>query len=182
VRSKAEAGKIAAKRRDGRWIIDGSRLPLSAEGKRAMQSRAQRMRNDLDVALPSLTARGASERTRSVVDLDAFRLLAQVVHQANELPLDVRALLEGALCDLGEAVLLFHTPQKAGPAERARRGDVHAGLGGFRRSVASLVAVQMFGLHQVRGGLCHAQTPNPPDPAAEDSCAALPQVAEDGGS
>lgn len=126
VRGWAESGRIPAKKRSGRWVIDGARLDLGEPQRRALQQRAQRIRDDVDAALPVSLARTTSDRSRSVVDLDAFRLLTDVVRQVPADRGEVQALLDSALCDLAEAVHVFHLSQKRAPADRARRSVARA--------------------------------------------------------
>jgi len=123
VRGQIARGEIPAVKRDGRWLVDRGRLPLTESQRRTLQVKADSVREAVEQALPSRMARTAGQRARSLVDLDAFRLGAELLFEIRKdapgpqpaLRLESAALLEEALLSLAEAV-----QAGSGPASRAR--------------------------------------------------------------
>lgn len=127
VRSQVARGELPGVKRDGRWRIERRDLPLTEPQRRGLQSRAEGLRQTLEAALPSRLARTLGRRSRSIADLDAFRLGAGVlgeVRGAQGLTEPSRARvagrLERALLALAEAVEQFDREAKLAAVGRAR--------------------------------------------------------------
>ena len=149
VRGQIAHGEIPAVKRDGRWVVDRGRLPLTDAQRRTLQTKADSVREAVEAALPSRMARTVAQRAKSMVDLDAFRLGAELLFEIRRdepglpgaLRLEAASLLEEALLALAEAVQLFDRASKLAAITRARAG--------LARTTATLL---------LRGGL------PPPDP------------------
>ena len=96
VRSQLARGELAGRKRAGRWHVDRRHLPLSAAQHQALQKKAEHVREAVDSTLPSRLAHDRCDRSRSVLDLDAFRIGAQVLRELRKdseaLPDDERPL------------------------------------------------------------------------------------------
>ena len=73
VRAQASRGDLPGVKRNGRWRIERRNLPLTEDQRRALQAKADTIRDTVEAALPSRMARSAGQRTRSIADLEAFR-------------------------------------------------------------------------------------------------------------
>ena len=127
VRAQLARGELPGKKLGGQWRVERRDLPLTEAQRRAIQAKADEVRATVEDALPSKQARHAGERTRSVIDLDAFRIGAEVLkplRKTETLDEGIReraiAALEGALIALTESSLLFDPPAKKRALERCR--------------------------------------------------------------
>ena len=78
VRGQLARGELPGVKRHGRWYVDRRHLPLTESQRRTLQAKAGRIRQAVEEALPSRMARTSGDRSRSLVDLDAFRLGAEL--------------------------------------------------------------------------------------------------------
>lgn len=129
VRAQLARGDLPGKKRNGQWVIERRHLPLTEVQHRVLQEKAQAVRDAVEAALPSRTARHAGERERSILDLDAFRIGAEVLRSlraASEqaLPAKARdraaAAVESSLLALAEAMLQFERDLKLAAVRRCR--------------------------------------------------------------
>lgn len=129
VRAQLARGDLPGKKRNGQWVIDRRQLPLTEAQHQVLQEKAQAVRDAVETALPSRTARHAGERGHSVFDLDAFRIGAEVLRSLraageDALPASAReraaAAIESALLALSEAVLQFERELKLAAVRRSR--------------------------------------------------------------
>jgi len=129
VRAQLARGELPGKKRNGRWRVDRRNLPLTEAQHRVLQEKAQAVRDAVEAALPSRTARRAGDRGRSVYDLDAFRAGAEVLRSLraagdDDLPEATRrraeAAIEAALLALSEAVVQFERDLKLAAIRRSR--------------------------------------------------------------
>ncbi len=129
VRAQLARGELPGVKRDGRWWIERHQLPLTESQRRALQAKADDVRTAVENALPSRTARRSGDRSRSVADLDAFRLGADVLallRAAEPGQLDEASRqracesLERSLLALAEAALHFDRQAKRGAIDRCR--------------------------------------------------------------
>lgn len=70
VRDRAARGDLPATKRGGRWVFRSEHLPLDASQQRAVQARAQELRDALDQALPGRAATSSDDKSRTLLDLD----------------------------------------------------------------------------------------------------------------
>ncbi len=135
VRAQVARGELPGTKRDGRWYVDGRKLPLTEAQRRALQQKADAVRQMVDEALPSRMAATLGHRGRSIADLDGFRLGAEVlaaIRADTSAVLDaavreqVGDSLEQALLALAEAVQQFDRELKVAAAARARAGLARA--------------------------------------------------------
>jgi hypothetical protein len=128
VRAQLARGDLRGAKIGGQWRVERRHLPLTEAQREALQRKADGVRAVVEDALPSRRARRGGERTRSVSDLDAFRVGAEVLgelrRETAELDQDTRqraqAALEGALVALTESALHFDPPAKKRALERCR--------------------------------------------------------------
>ena len=128
VRAQLARGEIAGRKRGGHWRIDRRHLPLTADQHRALQKRAERVRGAVEAALPSRSATHRADRSRSLVDLEAFRLGAAVLHDLRQHPqalpeaehARIASVLERSLLDLAESSLQFDRDAKRQALHRCR--------------------------------------------------------------
>lgn len=129
VRAQLARGDLPGVKRDGRWWIERKNLPLTESQRQALQAKADDVRATVEKALPSRTARRSGDRSRSVADLDAFQLGAEVLallRAAEPAQLDeatrLRACesLEKSLLALAEAALHFERRAKREALDRCR--------------------------------------------------------------
>lgn len=138
VRGQLARGDLPGTKRNGRWVVRRQDLPLTEAQRRRLQAKANRIRRTVDEALPSRSAKTPGDRSRSLADLDAFRLgvelLAEI--QANGDLLDeeprgrISTALEQSLLALAEAAFQFDREVKLEAVNRAR--------GALARSAGSL--------------------------------------------
>jgi len=123
VRARIARGELPAAKQGGRWQIDREHLPLTEPQRRALQAKADAVREAVEVVLPSRAALRRGDRRRSVLDLDPFRrgvvLLAELRTDSGA-PETATALIEDALLCLAEAHHLYAPPQKLDALRRAR--------------------------------------------------------------
>ncbi len=140
VRAQVARGELPGKKRRGEWRIERRNLPLTDAQRTALQDKAERVRHVIDEALPSRLAQSSGQKSRSIADLDSFRLgvevLAELRSARNDVVPkavrdDVAALIYEALLALAEAVQLFDRERKLEALNRARAG--------LARSAASLL-------------------------------------------
>jgi len=79
VRGHLAQGRLPGVKRNGRWLVERRDLPLTDAQRRTLQAKAERVRRAVDDALPSRLARTHGDRARSLADLDAFRLGAELL-------------------------------------------------------------------------------------------------------
>lgn len=131
VRARLVRGDLPGRKRGGEWRIERRQLPLTEAQRRALQGKADRIREVVEDALPSRMARRSGQRLRSIADLDAFRRGAEVL---SELRLATPETLAGgardeaaregreALLAFAEGVQLFDRQLKLQALNRARAG------------------------------------------------------------
>ena len=129
IRSQVARGELPGVKRNGKWLIDRRNLPLNESQRRILQAKADRIRNAVDDVLPSRAARVPGQRPRSLADLDAFRLGAQVLLNIRDSEHAALAdaereriadYLEQSLLAIAEAVQQFDRELKLAAVNRAR--------------------------------------------------------------
>lgn len=129
VRAQLARGDLPGTKRNGRWRLERRHLPLTESQHRALQSKAETIRQAVEEVLPSRLAATPGSRSRSVVDLAAFRRGAEILAAVraaggDEAPppalLRVARLLEEALLALAEAVQHFDRDLKLAALNRCR--------------------------------------------------------------
>ncbi|MCB9765616.1 MAG: helix-turn-helix domain-containing protein [Alphaproteobacteria bacterium] len=124
LRGQLARGDVPGRKKGGRWLIPSDTLPLTEPQRRALQAKADEVRELVEDALPSRTARRRKEGLRSVVDLEAFRVGRPVLRalQAADRPALVPAAaeLERCLVILAEGCHLFHREPKLAALNEAR--------------------------------------------------------------
>jgi hypothetical protein len=131
VRGQLARGELPGIKQDGRWVLRREDLPLTDSQRRALQAKAGRVRRAVENALPSRMARRQGDRSRSLADLDAFRLgaelLAEVRAHGNAVDGGRRAqvaeMLESGLLAVAEAAYQYDRDLKLAALNRAR-GDL----------------------------------------------------------
>lgn len=116
VRGQLTRGALAGRKVGSQWRIDRATLPLT-EGQRA---RIAEVRAVVDAALPATGATSRGERSRSVADLDAFRLGAALLPDAHDADPALGEELDEALVPLGRAVHTFLRADKLAALADAR--------------------------------------------------------------
>ncbi|MEM9291022.1 MAG: helix-turn-helix domain-containing protein [Acidobacteriota bacterium] len=134
VRAQLARGELPGVKRNGRWRIQRRHLPLTEAQRQALQAKADDVRATVENALPPREARRAGDRTRSIADLDAFRLGAEVLTSLRaagpeDLSTELRErtcrTLEGSLLSLAEASLHFDRRAKQEALGRCRSQLAH---------------------------------------------------------
>jgi len=136
VRAQLARGDLAGRKRQGRWRVDRRHLPLTEAQHQALQRKADDVRQAVEAALPSRLSRDGGDRSRSVLDLDAFRIGAEVLGEvrkdgsglAEERQARIAAALEQGLLALTEATLHFDRGRKQEALHRCR-GHLAEALG-----------------------------------------------------
>ena len=130
IRARIRAGTLAAVKRGGRWLVPRRAIPLNDAEQRALQHRAELMREAVERALPSRATDRLETRHRSLEDVEAFRALRETHRAASAAgaPPAVVDALRGACGALSRGHHLF------APREKALHLDA------ARCTVASLVA------------------------------------------
>lgn len=151
VRARMARGELPAVKKNGRWRIDRRRLPLTEDQHRGLQAKAEEMRQALDAVLPPRLTATSGQRSRSLADLDAFRLGA-----------DLLAAIRAASPETFPAVEVTRLKRRLemallGLAEAVAHYDRQLKLDALNRSRASFA--QALGLLLARAGV------SPPDPA-----------------
>ena len=129
VRAQLARGELPGVKCDGHWRVQRRHLPLTEAQRQALQAKADDVRATVEKALPSREARRAGERSRSIADLDAFRLGAKVLAalraaEPAQLAEDTRwracEALEASLLALAEASVHFEQRAKREALDRCR--------------------------------------------------------------
>jgi excisionase family DNA binding protein len=129
VRAQVARGDIPATKRGGQWVVQRRSLPLTDAQRTALQAKADSIRHAVDEALPSRMARAHADRRRSVADLDAFRLGADLLRRVRtegtstlepRLERLICAELEAGLLALAVAVHLYEPAAKLAQLHRVR--------------------------------------------------------------
>lgn len=135
VRAQVARGELPGVKKNGQWKIERRHLPLTEAQHHALQQKAQAIRDTVETALPSRVAAHAADRTKSLLDLDAFRAGVSVLRHlraSSESTLSddtrrrVGERIEGALLVLSEAVLQFDRQVKLEALHRSRARVAHA--------------------------------------------------------
>jgi len=130
VRARIARGELPAVRRGNTWRIRRADLPLTEAQRRALQARADEVRQAVDEALPSRLARRPGDRRRSLADDRAFREAAALFRSVREqdapdVPATSRAAavsaLRDALLELANATYQFDPGLKLEALSAARR-------------------------------------------------------------
>lgn len=126
LRGQLARGDIPGKKKGNRWVVPSDSLPLTEPQRRALQAKADEVRELVEQALPSRVARTRGKGGLSVADLDAFRHTLPVYVAVRARP-DLAACadeLEQALLELAEGCHHFHPEPKtqAFVAARAHLG------------------------------------------------------------
>ncbi len=135
VRGQLARGELPGVKENGRWVVDRNALPLTEAQRRDLQAKAGRVRRAVEDALPSRLARRHGDRWRSVADLDAFRLGAELLAEvrADGEALDdtrraeVAETLESGLLAVAEAAYQYDREIKLEALNRARAELSRAG-------------------------------------------------------
>lgn len=131
VRAQVARGELPGAKRGGVWRIPRHSVPLTEAQRRALQARADEIRDVVDGVLPSRLATTRERRSRSVADLAAFQLGAALLREIEgakpeALPdakrVAIADLMQGALLDLAEGVLQYERDLKLAAINRARAG------------------------------------------------------------
>ena len=137
VRSRLRRGELKGSKVGGRWLVARDALPLSAEARQALQTRADDIRELVEDSLPPALSPTRGDRRRTLADLTAFRAGAAVLRAVRKQAADSGTSpadsgtspadsgtslaaadhLEAALVTLGRAWPIFH------PASRLRLLD-----------------------------------------------------------
>ena len=128
VRGQLARGELPGTKKNGRWVIRREDLPLTEAQRRGLQRKADRIRKTVEGVLPSRLARRPGDRSRSLVDLDVFRLGAELLNEIRksgdvlDRPLRerVEASLEEALLDSAEASFQYDRRLKLAALNQAR--------------------------------------------------------------
>jgi len=124
VRDWLVRGRIAGRKRDGRWVVERRDLPMTDEQRAVLQSRAERIRESVERALPSRAAARRGDRRRSIADLDTFRAALAMLRELRAAGPDgarpARRVRAG-LVALAEGVHAFDAGSKLRALRRARR-------------------------------------------------------------
>jgi excisionase family DNA binding protein len=140
VRDQLVRGDLPGRKRGGRWTIAREALPLTEAQRRALQARADQIREVVEEALPSRTAARPGQRRLSVADAQPFgrgaELLASLRDDASavlgeRVTRRVAALVERALLCLAESVHQYDSRIKLAALNEAR--------GALARAVALLL-------------------------------------------
>ncbi|MCA8957320.1 MAG: helix-turn-helix domain-containing protein [Planctomycetes bacterium] len=126
VRAWIARGQLPAHKRGNTWWIRSEDLPLTHHQRTGIQARADQVRQIVDDALPSRAARTRDRRSRSVVDLHAFRAGQELLRELAALePTETRTqtarAIRAALLDLGAGTYEFDRATRAASFRRARR-------------------------------------------------------------
>jgi len=121
LRAKLARGELHGRKENGRWLIERRDLPLTESQRRSLQSKARRIRRAVEDALPSRLAQKHGDRSRTLTDLDAFRLGAELFAevQAHHSVLDdessgrVHEMLESGLLAIAEAAYQYDRAEGA---------------------------------------------------------------------
>ena len=131
VRAQLARGELAGVKQGGRWKIPRRNLPMTEAQREALQTKADSLRQAMEDVLPSRLATTHGQRSRSLIDLDAFRRGAELLNDIRSRagaalsPEDqqrVSMRLEEALLALAEAVQQFDRDVKRAALHRARAG------------------------------------------------------------
>lgn len=127
VRAQLARGDLPGVKRQGQWRLQRRHLPLTEDQRRALQARAEGIRQLVEEALPGRTATTSGDRRRSLADLDAFRKVLDLRQKIAadtllEPPIRDRFLkrLLAALLALGEAFHQFDRRIKLEAVNRCR--------------------------------------------------------------
>jgi excisionase family DNA binding protein len=100
VRAQVARGELPGIKKNGQWRIRRRHLPLTEAQHLALQEKAQNVRDAVESVLPSRIARHSSDRTKSIIDLEAFRSGASVLRSLRsfdgEAPLNVSCVARSA--------------------------------------------------------------------------------------
>jgi excisionase family DNA binding protein len=99
LRAQLARGEIPGVKKGGRWTLDRRDLPLTESQRRALQGKADSLREAVEDALPSRVADRAGKRAKSLADLEVFRLVATLLGE-------VRAAEVGTLQEIHPQPLL----------------------------------------------------------------------------
>lgn len=135
VRGQLARGELPGVKRDGRWVVNRDDLPLTESQRRSLQAKAGRVRRAVEDALPSRLARARGDRSRSLADLDVFRLGAELL---SEVRADGDSLgeprrnqvvekLESGLLAVAEAAYQYDRELKLAALNQARADLAQAG-------------------------------------------------------
>lgn len=135
VRGQLARGELPGEKRNGCWVVKREKLPLTEEQRRGLQAKAGRVRKAVESALPPRLARSRGDRWRSLADLDAFRLAAELLAEVRsdtevlaEAPRQrIALLLESGLMEVAEAAYQYDRELKLTALNRARAELAHAG-------------------------------------------------------
>lgn len=129
VRAQLARGELPGVKRDGRWRVHKRHLPLTESQQRALDAKADTVRVTVEDALTSRRGPRSGERSRSIADLDAFRLGAEVLaklrstepeHSSSAARQEACESLEASLLALAEASLHFEQRAKRAALDRCR--------------------------------------------------------------
>jgi hypothetical protein len=79
VRAWIASGRLAARKTERGWFVRSEELPLTEAQREQVQRRSENVRSAVDAALPSRAAMSRDRRSRSLLDLDVYRLLLEQV-------------------------------------------------------------------------------------------------------
>lgn len=112
VRARLAKGELPGRKQDGQWVIPRAALPLTESQHRALQARADEIRETVDAALPPRVSARRDRARRSLVDLDVFRAVHAAVarlERPDHASLPRHAELVSALEQAGAALAVgFH--------------------------------------------------------------------------
>lgn len=129
IRARLLRGELKGVKKNGQWRITRQHLPLTEDQRATLQAKAESIRQTVEGVLPSRLAQTAGQRSKSLVDLDAFRhgagLLGDIREEGPN-ALDPQTLervdrgLERALIALSEAAQQFDRRLKIEALQRSR--------------------------------------------------------------
>ena len=129
IRTRLMRGEIRGVKRDGQWRIPRQHLPLTDDQRAKLQAKADSIRHTVEGVLPPRMAQTSGQRSKSLLDLDAFRLGAELLNDIRQNGADaleastlerVDCGLERALIALSEASQQFDRQLKVEALQRSR--------------------------------------------------------------
>jgi hypothetical protein len=145
VRAQLARGDLPGVKRDGRWRVDRRHLPLTEAQRRALETRADDVRATVDHAVSSRLARHGGDRSRSVADLDAFRIGSEVLKSLRAEPESLDEATRQRACESLETSLLALSEASLHFDRRAKREALDRCRSQLARTVGLLLLVRQDG-------------------------------------
>lgn len=84
IRARLNRGEIKGIKKDGQWRIPRQQLPLTEDQRATLQAKAESIRQTVEKVLPSRLAQTPGQKSKSLLDLDVFRLGAELLLNLRE--------------------------------------------------------------------------------------------------